>query len=100
MAVNDFSGLMSSAWAFARAEARAATDSLDRCMGGLRLQDIKAHGARFRALGAHAMPHRLLGVLGKQGFELALRPLVVKKGVAGAAEQRRELRPGIRRAHI
>ena len=37
VAVSDFSGLMSSACALAKAEASAATDSLDRGMGGLRL---------------------------------------------------------------
>src|SRR5215467_14365677 len=100
MAVSDFSGLMSSAWALAKAEASAATVSLDRGMGGLRLQHIKAHRARFRALGFHAMPNGLLGILRHQGFELALCPFVVKKCAPGVAEERGELRPGIRRAHI
>ena len=36
VAVSDFSGLTSSACALARAEASAATVSLDRGMGGLR----------------------------------------------------------------
>src|SRR6516164_7009976 len=100
VAVSDFSGLMSSAWALAKAEARAATDSLDRGMGRLRLQHIKAHRARFRALGFHAVPNGFPGILGHQGFELAFRPLVVEKCAPGAAEQRGELRPGIGRAHI
>src|SRR5262249_44269790 len=100
LAVSDFSGLMSSAWALAKAEASAATDSLDRGIGGLRLQHIKAHRPRFRALGAHAMPDGLLGVLGHQGFKLAFRPFVVEKRIARVTEQRRELRPGIRRAHV
>src|SRR5262249_1238523 len=56
VAVSDFSGLMSSAWALANAEASAATVSLDRGMGRLHLQHIKAHRARFRALGFHAVP--------------------------------------------
>src|SRR5262245_40851498 len=43
VAVSDFSGLMSSACAFARAEASAATESLDRCMARLALQEIEAH---------------------------------------------------------
>src|SRR6266487_4275394 len=100
VAVSDFSGLMSSAWAFARAEASAATVSLDRRMGRLRLQHIKAHRARFRALCSHAVPDRLLGLLRHQGFELALGPFMVEKGNPGAAEARGELRPGIRRTHI
>src|SRR5215813_12909753 len=100
VAVSDFSGLTSSAWAFAKAEASAATDSLDRGMGGLHLQNIKAHRARFRALCFHAVPDRLLGILGHQGFELALGPFVVEKGTPGVAEERGKLRPGIRRAHV
>src|SRR6516164_9671268 len=75
VAVSDFSGLMSSAWALAKAEASAATDSLDRGMGGLPLQHIKAHRPRARALGPHPMADRLLGVVRYQGFELALRAL-------------------------
>src|SRR5262245_28566027 len=100
VAVSDFSGLISSAWALARAEASAATVSLDRGMGGLRLQHIKAHRSRFRALGFHAVPDGLLSVLGHQGFELAFGPFVVEKGAPGVAEERGELRPEIRRAHI
>src|SRR5215471_17548304 len=100
VAVSDFSGLMSSTWAFAKAEASAATDSLDRGMGGLPLQHIKAHRPRARALGPHPMADRLLGVVRHQGFELALRAFVVEKGFSRVAEERGELRPGIRRAHI
>src|SRR5215468_11270595 len=100
VAVSDFSGLMSSAWALAKAEASAATVSLDRGMAGLALQHIKAHRARFRALGFHAMPDGLPGILRHQGFELAFGPFVVEEGTAGVAEERREIRPGIRRTHI
>src|SRR5262245_3505057 len=96
VAVSDFSGLMSWAWALANAEASAATVSLDRGMGGLRLQHIKAHRPRFRALGSHAMPDDLPGVLRHQGFELALRPFMVEKGAPGVAEEPGELGPGIR----
>src|SRR5215471_12164419 len=83
MAVSDFSGLISSACALAKAEASAATVSLDRGMAGLALQHIKAHRARFRALGFNAMPDRLPGILGHQGLELAFCPLVVEKGATG-----------------
>src|SRR5262245_13834428 len=75
VAVRDFSGLMSSAWALAKAEASAATDSLDRGMGGLRVEHIEAHRARFRALGAHAMADGFLGILRHQGFELVFWPV-------------------------
>src|SRR5215468_12062807 len=97
VAVSDFSGLMSSAWALAKADASAATVSLDRGMTGLHLQHIKTHRARFRALGFHAVPDGLPGILGHQGFELALGPFVVEKCLPGVAEQRSELRPGIGR---
>src|SRR5262249_21062446 len=100
VAVNDFSGLTSSACAFAKAEASAATDSLDRCMGGLRSQDIETHCPRFRSLSPHPMPDRLLGVLRHQRLELALRALVVEKGLPGIAEECCELGPRVRRAHI
>src|SRR6516162_9315164 len=100
VAVSDFSGLTSSAWALAKAEASAATVSLDRGMGRLRLQHIKAHRSRFRAPCFHAVPDGLPGILGHQGFELAFRPFVVEKCAPGVAEERSELRPGIGRAHI
>src|SRR5262245_6840144 len=100
IAVSDFSGLMSSACALARAEASAATVSLDRGMGRLHLQHIKANRPRFRAPGFYAVPNPLPGILGHQGFELALCSLVVEKGASCVAEERSELRPGIRPAHI
>src|SRR3989441_12476531 len=99
VAVSDFSGLMSSAWALANAEASAATDSLDRGMTGLDLKNIKAHRPRPRALGFHAMPDGLPGILGHQGLELAFGPFVVEKGAPGVAEERGEVGPGIRRGH-
>src|SRR5260221_6658820 len=46
------------------------------------------------------MSDRLFGVLGNERLELALGPLVVEKGAAGVAEQRGEVRPGIRRTHV
>src|SRR5215467_2097884 len=100
VAVSDFSGLTSSAWALAKAEASAATVSLDRGMVGLRLQHVKAHRPRFRALCFHAVPNGLPGILRHQGLELAFGPFVVEKGTPGAAEERGELRPGVRRTHI
>src|SRR5437588_8779964 len=91
---------MSSAWALAKAEASAATDSLDRGMGGLRLEYVKTYGARSGALGPHPVADRLSGVLRHEGLEFAFGPFVVEKGLPGVAEERGELRPGIRRAHI
>src|SRR6516225_612257 len=96
VAVSDFSGFTRCACALASAAARAANDSLVRCTGGLRVEDIEAHRARSRALCPHAMPDRLLGILGHQRFELGLGPLVVEKGSPRIAEQARELGPGVR----
>jgi len=69
-------------------------------MDYLRFQDIKAHGPRLRALCFHTVPDGLPGILGNQGFELTFGPLVVEKGAPGVTEQRGELSPGNRRAHI
>src|SRR5262249_12399581 len=96
VAVSDFSGLMSSAWALAKAEASAATVSLDRCMDSLRIKYIKAHRPRFRTPGFHAVPDGLPGILRHQSFELVFRPFLVQKGAPGVSEQRGELRRGIR----
>src|SRR5262245_62064162 len=90
VAVSDFSGLISSAWALAKAEASAATVSLDRGMGRLHLQHIKAHRPRFRAPGFHAVPNRLPGILGHQGFELAFGPFVVNDNGGGPGVRLRQ----------
>src|SRR5215813_8776926 len=49
-------------------------------------------GNRIHADGADIFRH--------QGFELVFRPFMVEKCAPGVAEERGELRPGIRRAHI
>src|SRR4051812_27510519 len=59
VALSDFSGLTNSAWAFASAAASAATESLERCMGCLLIEDIKAHGPGLRAARPYAMAYRL-----------------------------------------
>src|SRR5262245_3354437 len=100
VAVSDFSGLMSSAWALARADARAATDSLDRGMGRLCREEIKAYRARFRALCSYAMPDGLLGILGHQGLQFGFCPLMLEKGLPSGVEQGRELGPRVGVAHI
>src|SRR5690349_18451002 len=100
VAVMVFSGLTSAIWALASADAMAAMLWLDLCMGDLRLQQVKAHRARFGALAADAMPDGFLGILGHQGLKLALGPLVVNEGLPGLAEQAGEFGPGIRGAHV
>src|ERR1700751_4288857 len=100
VAVSDFSGLMSSACALAKDEASAATDSLDRGMGRLLLQHVESHRARLRGLWSPPVPDGLVGILGQQSFEFAFGPFGVEKGLPRVAEERGELGPGIRRAHV
>src|SRR3977135_517202 len=100
VAVNDFSGLVSSDCAFASAAARVPIDSLDRCMGCLHAQDIEAHRSGFRPFGPYAMPDRLLGVFRHQALELDLGILVLEKSRSGPAKHPGMLGPGIGRTHI
>src|SRR5580693_8076001 len=69
VATSDFSGLVSSDWALARALAIAPIDSLDRCISSLHFKEFEADGAGFRALGPKAMPGCLLGVLRHQALQ-------------------------------
>ena len=82
----------------AKAEANAATDSLERGIG--HLQQLKAHRARFGALRPDAVSDGLLGLLRHQRLEFGLGPLMLEKRRPGAAEQGGKLRPGVGRAHI
>src|SRR5438128_1761298 len=100
VATRDFSGLLSSACALASAAAMVPIDSLDRCIAALHAQDIKAHRARFGALGSDPVPDCLLGVLRHEPLELRLGGLVLEIGLARAPEHAGEFRPGVGRAHI
>src|ERR1700733_727902 len=46
------------------------------------------------------MPDRFLGVLWHELLQLSLGPLMVEIGRPGLGKDRRELRPGIGRAHV
>src|SRR6266536_911328 len=100
VATRDFSGLESSDCALARAAASAAIDSLDRCMGGLRLEEIEANRTGFRAAGADPVSDRLPGIFGKEGLEFGLRLLVLDVGLSGPAEGAGEFGPAVRGTHI
>src|SRR4051812_21677061 len=93
MPVSDFSGLVRIIWALAKAAARAAIDSLDRCIARLPLDHLEADRPRLGALRPHAMAERLLGILRHQPLEFRLRPFVLEEGRLGGAEQRREFPP-------
>src|SRR5262245_1591168 len=100
VAISDFSGLMSSDWALASALAMAPIDSLECCMVALRPDELKTDSARFRALGPHPMPNRLLGVLGHQRLQLGLDILMFQECRARAPEDAGKLPPGVRDSHI
>src|SRR4030088_1455698 len=100
VAPSDFSGLVSSAWAFASAAAIAPIVSLERCMGRLHVHEIEAHRPGFGALGPDPVPDRLLGVLGHDGLEVGLGPFMLEKCRAGGAKYGRQIGPRVRRAHV
>src|SRR3954453_10623341 len=100
VAVSDFSGFCSSICALASAVAMAPMVSLERCMGCLRLMQIKTDGAGFRALGPNPMPNRFLGVLRHQLLQLGLGGIVFGMGAAGLTKHTCEFGPGIRCAHV
>src|SRR5437016_5598221 len=101
MPTSDFSGLVNSAWALARAAEMLPIASLERCMAGpLRAQDIKAHGTGFRALGFNPVPNRLLSIFWDEAFEFRLGILMLEVSLSGPPEYPGEFRPGIGRAHV
>src|ERR1700745_2723441 len=84
-----------------RAAARAAIESLDRCIASShRLEHIEADRPRLGAFGPDPVAERLLGVVWHQSLEFGLRPFMLKEGGAGRAEQRRGLRPRVRGSHV
>src|SRR5713226_7406054 len=100
VATSDFSGFESSDCALASAAASAAIDSLDRCMGGLRLEDIEADRPVLRAAGTDSMAGGLLRVLGQQNLELGLGSLVFDVGLPGPHKNAGEFGPAVRGAHV
>src|SRR6202167_3525968 len=98
--IRDFSGFTSSICALARAAARLAMPSLDRCMIILHFEEVEADGAGFRALGPDAMADRLMRVLRYQLFEFGLGLFVLGMGRLGASKNPSEFRPRIRGRHV
>src|SRR6266567_8407256 len=97
---SDFSGFVSSDWALASAAASAAIDSLDRCMGSLRLEDIEADGSVLRATRPDPVTDPLPGVLREERLELRLGTFVLAIGVTRPEEDAGELGPTVRGAHV
>src|SRR5262249_42824428 len=100
MPTSDFSGLVSSTCALARAAAIAPIDSLNRCMAALHVQDIDRHRPRFRPFCPDAVPGCLLGVFRHQSFELGLSVFVLEVGLSRAPKDAGEFGPRVRRAHV
>src|SRR5215207_8888084 len=98
--VSDFSGLVSSTCALARAAAIVPIDSLDRCMTALHDHEVEADRPGLRALGPDPMAIRFLGVLRHERLELALSLLMLDKGWSRSAIDARELGPGVRLTHV
>src|SRR5215210_4822127 len=100
VAVSDFSGLVSSIWALARAAAMAPIVSLERCIGHLQLHEVKADGTRLRAFGTQPVADRLFDVLRDQLLQLGFRVFVREEGRPGTAEAACELCPAVGCTHI
>src|SRR5258708_4843484 len=99
-AVRDFSGLVSSAWALARAAAIAPIDSLDRCMVHLQIHQVKTDGAGFRAFGPQAMADGFLGIFRNQFLEIGLDAFMFLKGGTGPSKGSCEFCPAVGSGHI
>jgi hypothetical protein len=69
-------------------------------MGGLRFEDIEAHGPVLRAAGSDAVADALLGILREEGLELRLGTFVLAIGVTRPEEDAGELGPTVRGAHV
>src|SRR5262249_28010013 len=83
VAVSDFSGLVSSAWALASAAAIAPIVSLDHCMAILANKELERDCTGSRARRSEAMPDCLLCILGHQSCELRLGALMLDEGSPG-----------------
>src|SRR5580704_14364628 len=100
VATIDFSGLMSSTCARARAAARLPMELLDCCMAILGIQELKGDGAGFGALGAHAMANGLPRVLRHKALQFSLGALVFEKCRVCSSKRASEFCPRIGNAHI
>ena len=74
VATSDFSGLVSSPWALARAAAIAPMVSLERCMAGLRLQRSKLIAPDLERLARRPCPNASLASSGTSFLSSALAP--------------------------
>src|SRR5450830_920072 len=100
VAVSDFSGLVSSACAFASAAASAPMVSLDWCIARHHVEEIKADRSGFGTFGLDAVAEGLFGILRHQDFEFRFGLFMLQEGRAGLAKHPRQFGPGIGCAHI
>src|SRR3954471_10270929 len=97
---SDFSGLVSSSCAWARAAAIVPIDSLERCMTALHGHEVETDCTGLRTLGPDPMAIGFLGVLRHERLELALCLLMLGEGWPRSAVDAGELGPGVRFAHV
>jgi hypothetical protein len=95
-----FLGVIELALGLCGAVAIAPMVSPQRCIDGLRFQEVEADGPGFRAFGPQAVSDGLLGVLGKQFLQFALGALMLLMGGAGLAIYRRPFRPVVGCTHV
>src|SRR5437867_2432615 len=100
VATRDFSGFESSDCALASAAASAAIDSLDRCIGRLRIEHVKADRAGLGAAGPNPMAHCLLHVFRNEPLELGLGPLMLGVGIPRLEKDPGKFSPAVRGAHV
>jgi hypothetical protein len=78
----------------------APIDSLERCIGSLRIHEVKADRPGFRGFGPQAMPNGFPGVFRNQFLEIRLGAFMLLMGSAGPAIYGRQFRPAIGPAHV
>src|SRR6478672_10404326 len=100
VAVSDFSGLINSPCALAKAAAMAPIDSLERCMAGIQAQHIEADRARFGTFRSEPVANRLLRIFWHEGLELGLCIFMFEVGVSRSTKYAGKLGPSIRRGHV
>jgi len=78
----------------------AAWGPLDRCIRRLRLEDVKADGARLGAAGSDPMAASLRGVLRDEHLEIGFGALMLGVLLTGSQEDTGEFGPTVRRTHV
>src|SRR5437764_13634395 len=75
-------------------------ESLDRCMGALRIEHIETDGARLRTARPNAVAAGLFRIVWDECLQLGLGPLVLGMGFACSQKDAGEFRPAVRYDHV